>query len=422
MAGLSRIAKILAGIALGIVVLVVAAFGALQTRPAKNWLAAEAAASLSGEGMNAQIGRIEGTVPFDMRLDELRLADTAGEFLAVRNVAFAVAPRALLHRRVEITRLSIDEIAFARPPATQPKAVPSQPMNLLDMLHLPVAVALDELTIGAIRLGAPVLGEPVALSVSGVSSLVGGGASARVAVRRIDGGSGQADLTLALSGKPAQLRLALDIAEPSGLLLDRLLARSDRPPLTVSLKGDGPLSDWRGTLAASAGDLAHLGADLTIAEGDEYRLGAQGRVTAAKLAPPDFAAMLGDDIAFTLALRDSAAGVISIDKLSVAAAAATLEGSGQYDGGAQSLAGTATLAAADLAPFSAVAGMALSGAGQLRVSASGTPQRPQADITVEATAPHAGGNGADRARAQLRLTSRGDSADPATRWVIGGCG
>jgi len=293
-------------------------------------------------------------------------------------------------------------------------------MNLVDMLHVPVAGARDELMIGAIRLGAPVLGEPVALSVSGVSSLVGGGASARVAVRRIDGGSGQADLTLALSGKPAQLRLALDIAEPSGLLLDRLLARSDRPPLTVSLKGDGPLSDWRGTLAASAGDLAHLGADLTIAEGDEYRLGAQGRVTAAKLAPPDFAAMLGDDIAFTLALRDSAAGVISIDKLSVAAAAATLEGSGQYDGGAQSLAGTATLAAADLAPFSAVAGMALSGAGQLRVSASGTPQRPQADITVEATAPHAGGNGADRARAQLRLTSRGDSADPATRWVIGG--
>src|SRR5207245_5022636 len=96
MAGLSRIVKILAGIALGIVVLVVAAFGVLQTRPAKNWLAAEAAASLSGEGMNAQIGRIVGTVPFDMRLDELRLADTAGEVLAVRNVSFSLARPELL--------------------------------------------------------------------------------------------------------------------------------------------------------------------------------------------------------------------------------------------------------------------------------------------------------------------------------------
>lgn len=422
MAWLRRIAKILAGIALGIIILVAAAFALLQTRPAKDWIAAQAEAALSGDGTTAQIGRIEGTVPFDMRLDALRLADPAGEFLAVRNVALAIAPGALLQRRVEITRLAVDEIEFARPPASQKKAAPSQPMNILDMLHLPVGIALDDLTIGAIRLGAAVLGEPVALSVTGASTLVGGDANARVALRRIDGEAGQADLTLALAGEPARLSLALAIAEPSGVLLDRLLARSDRPPLTASLKGDGPLADWRGKLTASAGDLAHIDSDLTIAEADEYRLGAQGRVTAAKLLPPDIAPLFGDDIGFTVALRDSTAGVVSIDRLSIVAAAATLDGGGQYDGGARTLAGTAILAAADLAPFSSLAGTTLSGAGQLRVAASGTAQRPEADITVEATAPHAAGNGADRARAQLHLGSQGDPADPATRWAVTGEG
>jgi translocation and assembly module TamB len=422
MAVLRRIGKILGGIVLALVLLVVLAFAGLQTRLGKNWVAAQLTAALSSDGTNAQIGRIEGAVPFDMRLDALRLADASGEFLAVRNVALAIAPSALLHRRVEITRLAVDEIAFARPPATPPKTTPSQPMNLLDALHLPVAIALDDLSIGVIRLGAPVLGEPVALSVSGVSSLAGGDASARVAVRRIDGQTGQADLSLALNGESARLRLALDIAEPSGVLLDRLLARSDRPPLAVSLKGDGPLADWRGTFTASAGDLARIDADLTIAETEEYRLGARGKVVAAKLVPPDFAPLLGNDISFAIDLRDSAAGVVSIDKLSVIAAAATLDGSGQYDVSAQTLAGTATLAAADLAPFSAAAGMALSGSGQLRVTASGTPLLPQADIAVEATAPHAGNNGADHASAQLRFASDGDPADPATRWAVIGEG
>ncbi|HEX3499173.1 MAG TPA: translocation/assembly module TamB domain-containing protein [Stellaceae bacterium] len=422
MGTLGRIGKILAGIVLGIVLLVGIAFAVAQTRPAKAWLAAQLAASLSGDGRSAEIGRIEGTVPFDMQLDALHLADADGEFLTVRNLAFAMAPGALLHRRVEITRLSVDEIALTRPPTAKPASTPAQPMKLLDMLHLPVAVALDDLKIGAIRVGAPVLGEPVDFAVSGISSLAGGDASARVAIRRIDGEAGQADLSLALSGEPARLQLALDIAEPSGVLLDRLLARDDRQPLALSLKGDGPLADWRGVLAASAGDLARIDADLTIAEAEEYRLGAEGRVAAAKLLPPDLAALLGDQATFALQLRDSAAGVLSIDKLSLVAAAATLNSSLQYGGNDRALVGTATLTTADLAPFSAVAGMSLSGAGELRLTASGTPQRPQADIAIEATAPHAEGNGADRARAQLHLASQGDPADLATRWTVSGEG
>jgi translocation and assembly module TamB len=416
-----RIVKVLGAVAGGLVFLVLVAFAAVQSRPAKTWLAAEAAAALSGDGTMARVGTIEGTVPFDMRLDELRLSDAAGEFLAVRNIVFAVAPRALLHRRVEVTHLSADEIALARLPAAKPESV-AQPMNLLDMLHLPFSLVLDDLAIGTIRLGAPVLGEPVALAVSGVSSLAGDEASAHVIVRRIDGEAGQADLSLALTGQPARLRLALDIAEPSGLLLDRMLARADRPPLTVSLKGEGPLADWHGMLVASAGDLARLDADLAIGEADDYRLGAQGKVAALKLLPPELAPLLGDDVAFALELRDTPAGIVSLEKLSIVAATATLEGSGRYDGGKKTLAGSATLAASDLAPFSGAAGMALAGAGQLRLTASGTAQRPQAEISLEATAPRADGNGADHARAQLHLASQGDPADPTTRWAITGEG
>src|SRR4029077_19472302 len=68
MGTLRRVARIFAAIACGLVLLVLVAFGALQTRSAKLWLAGEAAAALSGDGTTARVGAIEGLVPFDMRL------------------------------------------------------------------------------------------------------------------------------------------------------------------------------------------------------------------------------------------------------------------------------------------------------------------------------------------------------------------
>src|SRR5260221_13776344 len=94
--------KILGALVLGVVVLIVVAFTAVQTGAGKDWLAGLAVRALSGSGMTARVGTIEGTVPFDMQLSELRLADAEGEFLVMKNLALAVARRALLHGRVEI--------------------------------------------------------------------------------------------------------------------------------------------------------------------------------------------------------------------------------------------------------------------------------------------------------------------------------
>src|SRR5258707_3774177 len=421
MGALLNILKILGTVALSLVVLILVAFAAVQARAGKDWLAGLATRTLSGPGMAARVGTIEGTVPFDMHLSELRLADAEGEFLVATNLTLAVEPRALLRGRVEIARLSAEDIAVARLPDTKSSAA-SQPMNPLQLLHPPVAVVLHQLTIDAIRLAAPVLGEPVAFSVAGATSLTGGEASARLALQRMDGAPGQAELSLALTGQPARLNIALDIAEPSGLLLNRLLGREHGPSLVVSLTGDAPLADWHGTLAASAGDLARLNADLMIADSPSYRVSARGALAALPLLPPDLAPVLGDNVGFEVQMRDAGEGSVVLERLSLGMAAATLAATGRYDGRDATLAAEATLAAADVAPFSMLAGASLAGAGKLRLRTSGTVRRPQVELALELTELRADRNGIDRGHAEFHIVTDGDIDRPETRWAITGKG
>src|SRR5437016_1206494 len=134
--------KILAAVGIGLVALIVVAAAAMQTRTGKDLLGELVARALSGPDMTARVGTIEGMVPFDMRVSELRLADASGEFLVATNLAIAVVPRALLRGRVEIARLSAQDIAVTRLPETKPQAT-SRPLNLSELLHPSIAVVLD---------------------------------------------------------------------------------------------------------------------------------------------------------------------------------------------------------------------------------------------------------------------------------------
>src|SRR5260370_9329396 len=140
---LRRAIGILAAVAFGFVLLILLAFAAIQARTGREWIAAQATRALSGDGATAFVGRIEGEIPFDMHLSEIHLGDADGEFLTATNLAFALAPRALLRGRIEITRLSADDIAVARIP--QSKTPPPKPSNRQPILlpHLPLGLAVD---------------------------------------------------------------------------------------------------------------------------------------------------------------------------------------------------------------------------------------------------------------------------------------
>ena len=420
--------KALGILALLLLVLVGAGFWFLQSRTAKDWLAAELTSALSQPGKGIAVGRISGHLPREMKIEEITLSDPQGPWAVLRDVGVTLDLRDLPARKLTIRRLGAADVRILRQPAYPPSPEPqnaSGPISI-SVPHLPVAVDLQSFEIVLLQLAAPVLGDEVIITVDGDAALGRDGtASAHLAVRRVDTQPGNATLAASLAGDPATLSLKLDAAEPSGLLLDALLDRNDRLPLAVSLNGSGLLADWHGKLAAKAADRARVDADLALAQQSAggYRFGATGRAVPGQLIPDKMAPLAGDSFGFDVAASLTGDGrTLVADRLSVTAAAATVDGAGRVDLAANEIDATVNLRADDLSLLSPLLDHPLSGTGTATLTARGATDHPHAEVTLDLAEPRFDGNGAARITAQLAATPSAPLSDPNASVALTGNG
>ena len=319
------------GIALGVLALCfVALLALLQTRIAKDWLAREVAGAISDPDFTAAIDGLGGIVPFRMTVRRIDIGDRDGIYLSLRDTGMDISASALLAGKAHIRSLTIAEIEMTRL-STAPSTTPL--MDYLKVPHVPVDVALDRLSIGKLSLAAPVLGENVVATIDGSAELAGGRAQVNLDLHRVDSSAGRILLGMELTGDPPVLSLGLYAAEPTGLLLDRLLARGDRLPLALSVNGSGPLADWHGRVDASAGSVAHLAADVSLAAASETVLELAGTADIARLLPAEVAALVGDRAA--LSGRAAFGSRTVIDPLFVEVAARRRQYAGAGEGRAR---------------------------------------------------------------------------------------
>jgi translocation and assembly module TamB len=412
--------RIVGLLVLALILVIGAGIAALQTRSGKDWAAAQLEAALSGPDRRVVLGRVHGVLPFQTEIAELHLADRAGEWLVARDLELDITARDLLRLRLTIRRLTAGDIRVLRAPESPAEAspAPSGPPSLPHIPRLPVELELRQLNIALLSLAPAVLGQEVIVTAQGSASLASGGARSELAIRRIDAEPGAAELHLALGN--GRLGLDAKVSEPSGLLLAALLGRGDKPPLAAELRGEGPLADWRGTLAASAGDLARLDADLSLAVAETTRISAEGTVAAAPLLPPDLAPLAGDRVAFALGGASESGGRTVLDRLEVKAAAGTLTGSGSLAG--KDLAATLRLEAPDLARIAAAFGIDAGGAATLTATAGGTTDKPTLAAELAARGLMYGSYAADDATVRLHAVPDRDIADPAVRVALDGDG
>ena len=197
---LKRLGVATVGTLTALALLAVALYGTAQTRFGRNWIAERLAAALSSPGAPATVSGLEGSVPGDLRVAEISLSDAQGVYLTIHDATLKVALGELLHRRLHVERLAAREIVLRHVPQGDGKSSGSGPLS---MPQLSVAIRLDALKIESLRLAEAVLGEPVAVSISGSGGLERGKADADLAVERIDGQPGRAAFRLALGGEPS---------------------------------------------------------------------------------------------------------------------------------------------------------------------------------------------------------------------------
>ncbi len=394
-----------------LVLLLTAGWLALQTTAVRTRLAAEIGRAASGPGQSVTLEGLGGTLPFDLTLAALRIADDQGAWAIVEAAKVTLSPWALLRGQVKIDRLSADRIAVLRLPADPPSAPPSSSGPALppriEVPRLPIAVSLDQVAVARIELGAAVLGSPAVLTLAADARAAGSDIAAHVDLRRIDDEPGMLKLALAFDGARLDLDARLD--DPDGRLIERLAPGDPRQPVRLTLAGSGPLGAWRGRLELAAGKLVAAQADLTLGDGPDYRLTLDGTMRQDGLLPPDIAGLLRDGLTVGAVAMWRHDGVLILERLAVATTLATLDASASFDQATQGLSGTAALRLPDIAPFSQLAGTGLAGRLDLDAELGGTVAKPRLDLRLAGNRLAADRLAVDRLAVRLAAT-RADGA------------
>ena len=399
------------GAALGLLIVVMlAAFGLLQTRTGQAWLAKTIAQTVSSPDFAVSVEGLRGFVPFRLQVDRIEIGDRDGIYLTLHDFGLDLSAAELLAGRAHIRSLSFAEIDMARS-STAPSTTPLT--EYLKVPHLPVTVVLDRLLIGRLVLAPPVLGESLVATVEGNAQLAGETAHVSLDLHRTDGAAGNIVLALELAGSTPVMSLQLDAAEPTGILLDRLLGRTDRPPLELSVNGAGLLADWHGRVSASAGTLARFDADVTLAVTTETILTLSSTAELAPLLPAEFAPLVGDRLA--LSLRTGFGEQIVVDSLSIEAAAGTVSGAGTFGGSKGAVEAHLRADVPDLSPLAGLLDSNLTGSASLTADVTGTEKRPALALNLLGAGIRLGSSGAEHVVAEVSAAPAGVLDKPNAR-------
>ena len=281
---IGRVGKWVLGGFAALALLLVGALVVLNTPLGERFLASRIANQTFPNGLNINIGRIEGNLYGAAVLHDVRLSDPKGVFLTIPRAEVDWNPGAWLSNRLEIDSFVAQRAKLARLPEFLPSETQGPILPGFD-------IAIEKLEIDNLMLAAGIAGnQPQRVDLEG---------SAFVDNRRlkldIDGQLGQSD----------RIALVLD-AEPDGDVFDLALdvdAAADGPiaaiagldkAYTARVRGDGTWDSWLGGLVVRNDEGRVASLQLTNKAG---RFGLLGKIDPSDFLTGTPARALGNDVA-----------------------------------------------------------------------------------------------------------------------------
>ncbi|MEM6851387.1 MAG: translocation/assembly module TamB domain-containing protein, partial [Pseudomonadota bacterium] len=214
------------------------------------------------------IGGTAGDWPSNIILTDVAIADSDGVWAQLPFVQLAWRPLSPLFGGLHVETIAVRDAELTRlPPAAPEEEIAEAP----DAPRTPPSdwptdlpnLRVDRIDISDFQLGEAVLGQAARLSLTGAAQMQGGQLAAKLDAKTGDGADA---LTLSADYDADADRLALSLnaaATPDGVAA--ALAGPDVVPLSLTLEGTAPASDWRGALKAAVGEMATVEGDLTAA-------------------------------------------------------------------------------------------------------------------------------------------------------------
>ncbi|MGH7089940.1 MAG: hypothetical protein ACREFQ_13675, partial [Stellaceae bacterium] len=370
-----RFFRFLAGGLAVLIVLAALAVWVLEEPPGQRLVARALSHVLSSPSQRIVIAGLSGILPFDVHVVRITVSNPEGVRAIVENANAEIAPAALLSGRLDIERLAIGSVALPGTAAGEG----ASGLDAAALLNPPLPVTVKAFSIDRIALGQPVLGVPLTLGLNGGFALGGGRAEAQLGVSQI---GGQASAKLELAYEDGRLSVDAAAREPSGAVLAALLGRTAPLPFQLAVKGAGPLDDWQGNAAFSAGSEATANLRLTISGTAPYRIALDGTADVAALLPPKLHPLARGTLRLAAEASVNAASV-ALDRLQIMGPE-QFSAHGRYTRATGALAGEARLSFADLAPLAPLARVPIGGSATLALDLGGTVEAPTATLTLDA--------------------------------------
>jgi translocation and assembly module TamB len=320
-------------LALGLCGLIAPSLGQQAGADEKGVLANVISRALSTPTTRVSIGAVEGALSSNATIRDVTIADQDGVWLTLDRARIVWRRTALLQRRLEIDTLEVDQLTMLRRPAPPEEAVPGEDEPLIP--EIPIEVEVKGFTLNRLNLGEPVLGTQAQLTARGHARIgnPAEGISLSMAVDRSDA-QGHAEITTTYQPQTERLSLNLALDEPEGGIAARLMALPGLPPVQLSVKGEGPLSNFAAGITFAAGPEIGATGRATLADAQGGR-----RITMALSArispwlPPTLAPAFADatDLQGSALLLDT--GGLRIETASLRSTAALLTVSGGVSAG-----------------------------------------------------------------------------------------
>ncbi len=290
--------------------------------------------SLGGEGRDVQINGFAGAFSSAASIASITIADNEGIWLTLEDVVIDWNRSALLRGRIEVEQLSARRIDLARLPVAAESELPAAEATPFALPELPVSINIATLVAETITLGAPVLGEDVALTLTASGQLANGEGDIKLNATRTDGKTGAFDVDAGYAAADQALRLALNMREEAGGIAARLLDVPGDPSVELRLNGTGPLNDFTTELYLATDGEERLSGQIALAADEVSSPGAAparsftadigGDVTA--LFAPQYRPFFGDDVQLVVSGQQASDGALALDALDLQTEALRLQG------------------------------------------------------------------------------------------------
>ncbi|WP_037310847.1 translocation/assembly module TamB domain-containing protein [Ruegeria halocynthiae] len=210
--------------------------------------------TLSGDDQNVTVKGLQGALSARATIEEITVADDEGVWLTIKDAELDWNRLALIRGRFSVNALTAQEIDIARAPGTTTKdePAPSAETQPFQLPELPVSIEIGEIRVDDLSLGEPLIGVAADLTVTGNLSLADGALDTNLDVTRLDRAGDEIKLTAGFQNATSEINLDLNVTEAAGGLISTALNIPDSPPIGLTAKGAGPVTDFTANIGLSS--------------------------------------------------------------------------------------------------------------------------------------------------------------------------